>query len=165
MRPTESAGPEEDWQWIEKFRQGDEDAFAALFNKHKVLVFNLALRLVRIRETAEDIAQEVFLKLYRKKIPFDRRGRFSTWLYRVTVNAALDHLKRTKQSIASMDQTRLAEDGNPRDLHETIADPQAWAAGKILNDMERSELVHREIDKLPTKLRLPILLYQFEKMS
>ena len=63
--------PDPDWVCIERFYGGEPSAFNELFKKHKTRVLNLAFRFVRNRQTAEDIAQEVFIKIYEKKFHFD----------------------------------------------------------------------------------------------
>lgn len=156
--------PDQDWGLIQRFQSGEITAFEEIFRKYQVLVLNLAFRFVRGREAAEDIAQDIFLKIYRKKIPFDPRAKFSTWLYRVTVNASLDALRKRKYAPMSLSQRDTPSDGEGRALEERLADPRAEAAAKVLDASEREAIVQREIGGLPEKLRVPILLYQFEEM-
>lgn len=135
--------------------------FHELFDKHKRNVINLAYQFVHSREAAEDIAQEVFIKIYEKRVAFDPKAKFTTWLYRVTVNAALDDLRRRKKFTFSLDAPRN-EKGQGTFLERLAGDersPEAAAA-----DEEVRRLVRGEITKLPEKLRLPLILYQFEDL-
>lgn len=86
-----------DEQLIEQVRQGNMDAFAALVDRHKNGVFQFIRCRVEVRETAEDLAQEVFLKLYRHLPDFRGDARFSTWLYGLTLNTVRDHLRMRKR--------------------------------------------------------------------
>lgn len=131
---------------INKASKGDAAAFEALVTKYEKGVYNLAFRLVSDRDDAMDIAQEVFLKAYQALPRFRGDSRFSTWIYRVCVNASLDHLRR-KQKMASysLDEplsfkespvTREIEDesGSVEDSVETKSLGQAVLA--VLRDLE-----------------------------
>ena len=131
---------------INKASKGDAAAFEALVTKYDKGVYNLAFRLVSDRDDAMDIAQEVFLKAYQALPRFRGDSRFSTWIYRVCVNASLDHLRR-KQKMASysLDEplsfkespvTREIEDesGSVEDSVETKSLGQAVLA--VLRDLE-----------------------------
>lgn len=83
---------------------GDPDAFAALFNAHKARVYSMCLRMTRNAAEAEDLTQEVFLHVFRKLAAFRRDAAFSTWLYRVTVNTVLMHLRKKKVCHLSLDE-------------------------------------------------------------
>ena len=155
-----------DWAWIGKFYEGDEEAFNALFRKHQTRALNLAFRFTRDRQSAEDVVQEVFIKVYERKVNADPSAKFSTWLYRVVVNASLDLVRRKKTLFfRSFDEERRSgESESVQTLAETIADPAALRPGEALVEREAQEALRQEIDRLPDKYRAPILLYQFEEM-
>jgi RNA polymerase sigma-70 factor, ECF subfamily len=79
---------------IASAQAGDETAFATLFEKHKRIVYSISLRILRVPADAEDVTQEVFLLLFRKISMFRGESAFSTWLYRLTTNAALSRLRK-----------------------------------------------------------------------
>lgn len=83
---------------IEKTLGGDVNAFAILVDRYKQLVFTLTIRMIKQREEAEEIAQDVFLKAFQKLQSFKGDSKFSTWLYRITYNACLDALSRKRNS-------------------------------------------------------------------
>src|SRR5215472_16312399 len=83
---------------------GDESAFAALFEKHERVVYSLSLRILRTPADAEDVTQDVFLLLFRKISMFRGESAFSTWLYRLTANAALSRLRKPGIKNASCQQ-------------------------------------------------------------
>ena len=154
MNKTNPSHPaDSDWPCILRFKEGDESAFSEIFNKHKTTVINLAFRVVREKGAAEDIAQEVFIKIYEKRIPFDPKAKFSTWLYRVTVNTSIDFLRRKKVFPSSSDESR-----------QDSVDPSQVSTHNLLADKELKGQIQREIDQLPEKLKIPLTLYQFEDM-
>ena len=77
-------------------QQGDAAAFEALVTAHEKMVYNLVYRMVGNTEDAQDISQEVFLKAYRYLARFNRQASFSTWIYQIAVNTAIDELRRRK---------------------------------------------------------------------
>lgn len=154
---------DEDWLWIKDFRRGDQSAFEKIFNKYKVKVVNLAYRFVRQKEAAEDIAHDVFIKIYEKKFDNDPKAKFSTWLYRVTVNTSLDLIRKKKFTSYSLDEPIQDEEGQKNNLLEKFSKPQVHPV-QVLQDEELKVLVRKEIEKLPENLKIPILLYQFEDL-
>ena len=90
--PTPDVHPEHDL--IASAQAGSESAFGALFEKYKRVVYSLSLRILRVPADAEDVTQDVFLLLFRKISMFRGESAFSTWLYRLTTNAALSRLRR-----------------------------------------------------------------------
>ena len=155
---------DEDRSLLDRFQKGDLSGFHDLFNKHKRNVINLSYRFVQNKEAAEDIAQEVFIKIYEKKFHLDPRAKFSTWLYKVTVNASIDRTRKKNFFDRSLDQTETDEEGGGKTLLETLSDPSAVSPADALASDEIKKLVRTEVQKLPEKLKTPILLYQFENL-
>ena len=140
-----------DWQWIQEFQAGDESAFRKIFEKYTAPLINLAHRFTRSQPAAEDVVQEVFIKIYEKKVRPDTRAKFSTWLYRVTVNASIDYFRRSKWTRAAVD--------------EQLADPHPQNPRQTLSENEVKVGVQAAVAGLPEKFRYPISLYQFEDLS
>ncbi len=86
--------PERDAALVAQARTGDPAAFDALVVRYQDRVYNMAFRMLGHREDALDVAQEIFLTVYRSLARFQAKARFSTWLYRVTVNRCRDELRR-----------------------------------------------------------------------
>lgn len=158
---------DQDWLWIRKFHeQGDQSAFDNIFNKYKRLVINLSYRFVKDQGISEDIAQDVFIKIFEKKVKYGQGSKFSTWIYRVTVNASLDSLKLRKKAVYSLDgEMQNHNEEDKRNLLETLADPRAVSPVTTLAQDEMKVMVQREIERLPDKLRKILLLFQFEEFS
>ncbi len=144
---------------IRRAATGDERAFAELVNAYQTLVYNTALSILRDRENALDVSQEVFLKVYRFLPSFHFESAFSTWLYRLTRNAALDHLRKNKKRIASSTE-ELAEQGFlPAEAEETT-DPFT----EMLRE-ERRQMLYDAIEELPEHHREIIRMACFSGMA
>jgi RNA polymerase sigma-70 factor, ECF subfamily len=123
---------EPDPQTVTRARAGDPRAFEGLVRAHQADVYRLALHLVRDPETAEDVTQEAFLLAYRSLGRFRGQSKFSTWLYRITRNCAVDAIRRRER------RRRLERQGAPETF---VPDPSLRAA------------LAAAIDKLPPDLR------------
>src|SRR5215471_404837 len=99
---------------IERAQQGDEAAFAEIFERYKRRVYRLCLRLARVPADAEDLTQDVFLLLFRKISTFRGESAFSTWLHRMVANVAFMHLRKKSRPQFSLDDPGTSEDGPVR---------------------------------------------------
>lgn len=127
MRPSDSV-------LAEKARRGDQDAFAALVEENQGKVYNLALRLTGSVEDASDVAQDAFLNAWRGLPSFQGGCAFSTWLYRLTHNAAIDFLRRRSRQQGA--GPVLSLDGEESGLDNLIPDPTPTPQEQV----ERREL-------------------------
>lgn len=94
-------------------KRGDMDAFEALILQHEKIVYNIAFRMMDGGEDVKDMAQEVFLKVYRNLERFDGKSAFSTWIYRIAVNTCIDEIRKRKgKQTYSLDAELEDEDGN-----------------------------------------------------
>jgi len=89
--------------YIEKVLNGDSSAYSSLVAKHKNLVFSIALKVLNNREDAEEIAQDAFVKAYHSLKSFERKSKFSTWLYRIVYNAAVSRTRKRMLETIPMD--------------------------------------------------------------
>ena len=103
---------------VARAKAGDEEAFGLLVESHSRDVFRLAYRLTGSRENADDVVQEAFLRAYRSLHRFDSRSRFGTWLHRITVNCAMDHLRRSKR------EASRREPGDQSILERQVSDDE-----------------------------------------
>ncbi len=141
---------------VDSWRAGDEQAFATLIRRHERRVFGLLVRMLGNREEAEDVAQETFLNLHRHGHRFRREARFSTFVYRVAVNAALNRrrsLGRRRARLENLTHRQAAGD----DLPTAPRGPEDSAVGG-----EIRERVQQEIQRLSPTLRAPLVLYDIE---
>jgi len=130
---------------------GDADAFEELVRKYERRVLSTAYRYLGDRAAAEDVAQEIFLKVWRRARSFKGRSSFSTWLYRIAVNQCLNFREK-----------RRRRRGEP--LDERIADTRPGPAERHEAETT-SRLVREAMDGLPRKQRMALILSKFEGRS
>lgn len=166
MKPQKSAAPKaaSEIQLIARAQQGNEEAFAALFEAHKRRVYSLCLRMTENTAEAEDLTQEAFLQLFRKISTFRGESAFSTWLHRLAVNVVLMRLRKKGLQQVSLDDVDTSQDEPvKRDygdddrrltrsidrigLERAIAElPQGYRTVFVLHDIEGYE--HNEIAEI-----------------
>ena len=123
---------------IDRCRQGDETAFRELVDQYKALVFSLIARSITNRARAEEVAQDVFLKVH-KGLPYFRgESKLSTWIYRIVINALSQ--ERPELASASLDETN-ADDDRPK--HQPAADDRAFG------DLVLKDRLQKAIERLP----------------
>ncbi|MEI7726254.1 MAG: sigma-70 family RNA polymerase sigma factor [Bacteroidota bacterium] len=94
---------QDDNHYIDRVLSGDVSAYASLVAKHKNLVFSIALKILNNREDAEEVAQDCFLKVFQALKTFEKKSKFSTWLYRIVYNAAISKTRKKKLELVPMD--------------------------------------------------------------
>lgn len=96
---------QKDLYYIDKVLNGNTEAFAVLVNRHKDMVFTIVNRILKSREDAEEIAQDVFLKAFQSLQKFKREAKFSTWLYRIAYNTAISKTRKKKIEVSAIDES------------------------------------------------------------
>ena len=139
---------------IERAKQGDAQAFEALYNLHKRRVYSLCLRMTANTAAAEDLTQEAFLQLFRKIGTFRGESAFSTWLHRMAVNVVLMQLRKKGLSVVPLEDTMESEDEAPR--KEPGADDP-----RLAGSIDRMQL-QKSIEALPPGYRMIFLLHDVE---
>jgi RNA polymerase sigma-70 factor (ECF subfamily) len=150
---------------IERVKVSDHEAFEALFHRYLSMVYRQAIRLLEDQAEAEEVVQEVFLTVYEKAHTFRGHSAFSTWLYRITLNAALTKLRQRKRSEAvSLDDflPRFGEDGHP--LQRPVVDWSKDLEGGLA-DEEIHRLLLQVLDQLPPMDRTVVVLSDLEGHS
>ncbi|MDF3066213.1 MAG: polymerase sigma factor RpoE [Polyangiaceae bacterium] len=139
---------------VERCQRGETEAFRQLFREHHTDVARLAQRMLGRSTDLEDIVQEVFLQVHRSIREFRHGARFSTWLYRVTVNVVLMHRRAAKSRPVFGDapESLVAVD------HNAFADEQ-------LERQRRVQAFHRLLDRLSEKKRLVFVLHELEGLA
>ncbi len=150
-----------EWNLVERLKQGDASAFREVVESSQGLVYNTALGIVQNPEDAEDVAQEVFVQLYESIHSFKGESRLSTWLYRVTVSKSMDHLrkKRRKKRFAFVQSLFGANE-------ELVHDPPDFVhPGVRLDNKEKAAQLFKAIDQLPEKQKIAFTLNRLEGLS
>ena len=133
----------------------NSDTITRLYADHGKMVFNLALNHLQQREEAEEVTQDVFVKVHQKMADFSGRSSVKTWIYRITVNQCLDHLKARKRQKRSGFHRRIF--GN--DDRDPIAElPDHDHPGVKLEDKEDVQTLFRMMDELPERQRTALIL-------
>ncbi len=148
-----------DAELVDRWQAGDESAFGDLVNRHERRVFSLVLRMLGNREEAEDVAQEAFLNLHRHGRRFRRQARFSTFVYRVAANAALNRRRTLGRKRAREEALARRQDAG-FDLPVTPRDPESAASGSQIQVRVQAALL-----ELPPDLRMAIVLCDIEGQS
>jgi RNA polymerase sigma-70 factor (ECF subfamily) len=157
-QPLTSA-PESDEMLMVRLMEGEEDAFDPLFARYGGRLRSFIFRFVGDREVAEDLTQEVFLKVYRNPRAFDPRGRFVTWIFAVARNACIDHLRLKKLPVVSI--SGADED----ELRIDPASPATFAPEEAALHQELQGKVQEVLAQLSTKLREVFVLCAMQGMS
>lgn len=140
---------------------GDRERFGDLVERYQGRLVNYLFRLLRNLDEAHELAQEVFLKVYQALDRFDPRYRFSTWLFRVAQNAAIDQIRRRRLKLVPLHrQEEGDEEGRDWDLPSPERGPY-----RHLRNRERGEAIQQAIDALPWEYRELIVLRHYGELS
>jgi RNA polymerase sigma-70 factor (ECF subfamily) len=152
---------DEDKDLIERCLRGDERAFEDLLCRYRNSVFSICLRMVRNWSSAEDIAQEVFIKVFSALDRYDPSYQFSSWLNRITSNLCIDFLRREKDRTISLDQPIGGEDDDLLiQIPTSTAGPDREAESK-----EMMVVLEEALNSLPEHYRIIVILRHQEQLS
>jgi RNA polymerase sigma-70 factor (ECF subfamily) len=144
-----------DQHYINLVIGGDCHAFAVLVDRYKNFVFTLSIKMLQNREEAEEVSQDVFIKVYRSLQKFKTESKFSTWLYRVTYNTCLDRMRSKKRNTPIFSFDHFAED-------------EAVSLMNVLDtieERERKQMIQKCLDLLPAEDSFLLTLYYFQENS
>ncbi len=150
-----------DKKLVERVQKGDKGAFDLLVLKYQHKIVNLVMRYVRDPELALDIAQEAFIKAYRALPRFRGDSAFYTWMYRIAVNTAKNHLAAQRRR--PMDVELDLQDPEQYDLHARLKETDTPEGVTLSNELRAT--VEKAIAALPEDLRTAIVLRELEGMS
>jgi len=153
---------------VARARQGDREAFDGLVELYTPMIYSLALRVTGSREEAEDCVQDTFLRAFAALGGFRGEAAFSTWLYRVAVNAANDAARqRSRQPLSASDLADAADDDAPPELDRVGRrdGPSTNPPEESVLQEQRRRVILRAIRSLPEKHRTVIVLYDLQDLS
>lgn len=150
-----------DVQLMLEVKAGDDSSFELLLRKYRTPLVNFLHRMVRDSATAEDLAQEVFLRVYRARQKYVPSAKFTTWLFHIATNLALNSIRdaRHRQMEVSIDAP-AEEDQTPLEIPA-----KEMAADQSLVERDRAALIRRAVESLPEKQRAAVLLHKYEEMD
>jgi RNA polymerase sigma-70 factor (ECF subfamily) len=151
-----------DSELIEEALEGDTSSYGLLVTRYKNSVHNMAYRMMNNAEDAEDIAQEAFISAYRSLDRFDTNRRFSPWLFRITINLCIDHLRRQRYRPIYIDDegTYMDEGESKIQIPDSSPDPQMMA-----ETAEIREIIEGAIAGLSPKYRAVLMLRYLEDFT
>lgn len=161
-RLNRSAAPElDDRELMKRFQAGDESCFEVLVDRHKQRVMNLVWRFMQGSDEAEDIAQEVFIRVYKAKDSYKPTAQFTTWLHTICRNTCYTALaKKSRRPILMKD-----DDEESRDSIQELPDSAADTPEKALLYSELAQAVKNGVDALPENQREAFILARYEHCS
>ena len=145
---------------IEQLKKGDEAAFKTIVEQWKDMVYNTILGIVQNETEAEDLAQDVFIKVFEKISTFKGDSKFSTWLYRIATTTALDHLRSKKRKKRFGFLQSLGGSGDEK---ESV--PDFHHPGVSLDNKERAAVLFKAIEALPENQKTAYTLHKLEGLS
>ena len=143
---------------IEQLQQGDEQAFKRLVDEWQDMVYNTAVSIVQNEDDADDITQDVFIQVYQSVSSFKGESKFSTWLYRIVISKALDHVKKKKRKkrfafVQSLFGTASEEEIHPEEFNHP---------GVLMENRERAAELFKAMQQLPDNQRIAFTLHKLE---
>jgi RNA polymerase sigma-70 factor (ECF subfamily) len=156
VRPAPAEAPLSDADICRRLRDGEDGALRLLMDRHGSMVLRLAINVLADREEAEDVAQEVFLSLWKNKDAWvEGDAKFSTWIHRVTVNKAIDKRRRRRATPESAEFISALVDANSAQSAQSEQEIH-------LDQTDMSKTLAAEIDRLPETQGRALRLYYFE---
>jgi len=147
-------------------KSGDERSFELLLQRYRTPLVNFLYRMVRSREQAEDLAQEVFIRVYRAREEYVPSAKFTTWLFRIATNLALNSLRdhRYEKLEMSIDAPLAADSPEGDERPFEVADKRPTVEQQML-EQERRKMIRQAIEKLPEKQRAAVLLHKYQELD
>jgi RNA polymerase sigma-70 factor (ECF subfamily) len=146
-----------------RVKRGDRDAFAALVEKYKQPLFNFIFRTLRDETEAEDVAQNVFLQVYKSRARYERTAKFSTWLFTIARNLCLNEIRRRSRHPAeSLEESHAEHDDQPQRQYE---DKRIFLPTETALHGELAVKIEEALAELPENQRTAILLCRQDELS
>jgi RNA polymerase sigma-70 factor (ECF subfamily) len=163
--PSERIGDIQDLELLDRFHAGDAEAFALLLRRYERPIFNFLLRSVRDRTVAEDLAQDVFMRVVSGSQGFNRSAKFSTWIFTIARHACIDHARKMKhRRHASLDGSGPETDDGPgARLVERIAH-DGPGVDRHADSEQMRERIARAVEALPEEQREVFLMRHVESL-
>jgi RNA polymerase sigma-70 factor, ECF subfamily len=146
-----------------RVKAGDEPAFSYLVQKYRRPLVGFMYRLCHNPATAEELAQEVFLRVYRSRTSYEASAKFSTWLYRIATNLAVNHARDTRHERPE-NTVRLDEPDQETGTTPDLADESLSAEENLLK-RERLAAIRSKVNALPERQRLAVMMHKYQQMD
>jgi RNA polymerase sigma-70 factor, ECF subfamily len=169
--PVKSAGPPAAVEWAQlsdaevmlRVRDGDDTGFGILIEKYRRPIIHFMFRMVHNQAVAEELAQEVFLRVYRSRQTYRAEARFSTWLYRIATNLGVNHARDTKHE--RMAQNVYLDQPDPETgTTPDVADATPTVEQELVRQ-ERLKAIREHVMSLPERQRTAVLMHKYQGMD
>jgi RNA polymerase sigma factor (sigma-70 family) len=150
---SSSATPEPEIEWMARVREGDMEAFRRLVETHQARVVGTISKMLGSDAEAEDLAQQVFIRVWKSAPRYQPTAKFTTWLFRITRNLVFNELRRKRHFVDQADE--MPEPAERRDQEPD----------QVLMEGELQSAIQDAINRLPESQRLAIILRRYEEMS
>jgi RNA polymerase sigma-70 factor, ECF subfamily len=154
-----------DEELMGRITRGDEQTFEILVHHHQRRILNLIYRFIGDRIQAQDVAQEVFLRVWRAAKGYKAGAKFTTWVYRITANLCLDTLKSAYHKQTFVHHADIGESTDENNDHPSFANGNTPSPEDILLAAEESSRIFTALLELPTNQRLAVILNRFDGLS
>jgi RNA polymerase sigma-70 factor, ECF subfamily len=154
------AALERDAQLMLRVREGDEVSFALLLERHRAPVINFLHRMVQNRAVSEELAQEVFLRVYRSRETYEATAKFTTWLFRIATHLALNSIRDGKKERRNESLSEELVEGAERQ----VADRQPSVEQAMIHEVRLRE-IRKAIEALPEKQRAAVLMHKYQGLD
>jgi RNA polymerase sigma-70 factor (ECF subfamily) len=146
-------------------RQGNAGAFEQLVRRYQDRILAILRHLITQKESAEDLAQEVFLRVYRARETYAPNAKFSTWIFTITQNVAKNANRQFSRKRETQMSSGNSDSGRQTTLEQLAADASGLQPTRQLAQMEMGEVVRLALESLPQRQRMAVMLAKFESMS
>ncbi len=146
---------------IKRSQKGDIDSFEQLISDNSKLAYNIALKMLKNKEDAEDVSQEALIKVYKNIDRFNMNSSFKTWMYRIVVNTCLDHMRKNKNTVVSIDKPIKTEHNEFQvEIEDKRPSPE-----EIFERKETQKLVIEALNQLDDNFKSAIILRDINDFS
>jgi RNA polymerase sigma-70 factor, ECF subfamily len=157
------AGTDSDAEVMLRAKAGDQSAFEYLVQKYRRPMVSFMYRMARNAAAAEDLAQEVFLRVYRSRESYEASAKFTTWLYRIATNLAVNHTRDTRHE---RPEVQVSLDEPDEELGTTLEVPDgALNAEQAMVRRERMLAIRKKVEALPEQQRLAVIMHKYQQMD
>jgi RNA polymerase sigma-70 factor (ECF subfamily) len=146
-----------------RVREGDDSGFNFLIEKYRKAIINFMYRMVHNQAVAEELAQEVFLRVYRSRETYRAEAKFTTWLYRIATNLGVNHARDTKHE-RSAPTVYLDQPDPETGTTPDVADMHATAEEELVRD-ERMRAIRKHVMALPERQRTAVLMHKYQGLD
>jgi RNA polymerase sigma-70 factor (ECF subfamily) len=161
--PVAAAASLSDADFMLRVKAGDQSAFEYLVQKYRRPMVSFMYRMARNAAAAEDLAQEVFLRVYRSRETYEASAKFTTWLYRIATNLAVNHARDTRHE---RPEVQVSIDEPDEDTGTTLDVPDAsMNAEQAMVRRERMMAIRQKVEALPDQQRLAVIMHKYQQMD